>query len=246
MYRMLLHVQEFEITGSPIPRQQAIEHPVEATVRENADESSNASESEAWVDAPDALPTMSLVTQERLTPTFEVWQSRLLGVNDHETHFFHIAGTLGTTKCDYLCACRCHIRTPLETPRWLRDLCGYLFISHIAIPWLSRCCCSLPTCKQSDHGALRVSYVFPSWLMRRMLILSMTWQDISGPGASWTIQMPRIVPYYAPIWESIRFNRGLAVRELLKSFRCSPFDIRHDGTTLLYVRNPFLLYGSDV
>ena len=49
--------------------------------------------------------------------------------------------------------------------------------------------------------------------------------------------MPRMVPYYAPIWETIRFDRGLAVRELLKSFRSSPFDIRHDGTTLLYVSN---------
>ena len=47
--------------------------------------------------------------------------------------------------------------------------------------------------------------------------------------------MPRIVPYYAPIWESIRFDKMLAVRELLKTLKCSPFDIRQDGTNLLYV-----------
>lgn len=71
--------------------------------------------------------------------------------------------------------------------------------------------------------------------MRWMLVRSMTWKDILGQGITWTIRMPRIVLYYAPTWESIRSDRGLAVRELLKYSASSLFNITHDGAFLLYV-----------
>lgn len=237
IHRMLLHVQGVEVTGAQIQSEHSIENTVQGSVviGEPVDESGDPFEPEDWFDAPDGRPAMSLRSQAGAIQTSAPWHSRIADPNTGQDRFFCVRGTVGITHCDYLCACRCHIRTPLETPRWLRDLCGHLFANHIAMPWLSRRSCSLPSCKQSSHGALRVSYIFPTWLMRRMLVLSMAWKDISGPGATWTIRMPRIVSYYAPIWESIRFDRGLAVRELLRTSKSSPFDVRQDGTTLLYV-----------
>ena len=231
---MLLHVQDLDITGTATVTDHVSEDPVTTPEVGNSDDLGDLSEPEEWVDAPDSKSTKDEVSKQRLSPDFEIGQ--VLDIeNTGYNKVFQIAGTVGAASCGYLCPCRCHLRTPLETPRWLRDLCGYLFTSHIAVPCLSRRSCNLPTCKRSGSNALQVSYMFPAWIMRRMLVLSMTWKDLSGQGASWTIRMPRVVPYYASIWESIRSNRGLAVRNLLADFRSSPFDIRHDGTTLLYV-----------
>ncbi len=236
MYRMLLHVQGLEVTDTSTLTEESTENPAEASTGEDSNDSDKASEPEEWFNAPSPQPLR--VSHERTTSTSGIWQSRLLQLDDtNHAQAYHVTGTVGTASCDNLCPCRCHIRTPLKTPRWLRGLCGYLFSDHIIVPGLSRRFCNLSLCKQSGNGALRVSYIFPGWLVRRMLVLSMTWKDISGPGATWTIRMPRIVPYYAPIWEMIRFDRGLAVRQSLNMSRASSFDIRHDGTTLLYVRN---------
>lgn len=240
MHRMLLHVQQVEFAGESQNTAQLARRSGETFPREIADEPHDASETEEWVDAPDVPITTHPIDQERMSPLLTPWESRFLEFNNaSQDNMIHISGTINTTNCDLLCACQCHIRTPLETPRWLRELCGCLFMSHVAVPWLGRRRCNIITCKQTGLGAFCISYLFPAWFLQRMLVFSMRWKDLSGPGATWTIRIPRIVPYYAPIWESIRFDRVLAVRELLKTLRCSPFDIRQDGTNLLYVRNLF-------
>ena len=110
-------------------------------------------------------------------------------------------------------------------------------MSHIAVPRVYRRRCNISTRKQTGLGAFYMSYLLPAWFIRRMLMFSIIWKDLLGSGATWTVRIPRIVPYYAPIRESIRFDRVFAVRELLKTLRCSPVDIRQDGTNLLYARN---------
>lgn len=239
MHRMLLHIQRVNVISSPGVIAQSVQEPSAETYA--------TSESEEWFDAPDVQPSSSLVSQGRTTPTSQSWQSRIFDADGlGNDQVLRVAGAVGMPICDPLCACCCHIRTPLETPRCLRDLCGQLFTSHIAFPWLSRRSCNLFKCKQSGKDALRVSYIFPTWLMRRMLVICMTCRDISGPGATWSIRMPRIVPYNAPIWTSIRFNRGFAVRFLLRTFQSSPFDIWPSGSTLLYVRNDPITHFASI
>ncbi|KAL9632111.1 MAG: hypothetical protein Q9204_003929 [Flavoplaca sp. TL-2023a] len=89
MHRMLLHVQTLEVTDTPkIP-----------------DERLDISEPEEWVDAPDAQPTASLVSQASVRPTVKIWQSRLLNVdNTGHDQVFHVAGVVGMKTCDYLFA----------------------------------------------------------------------------------------------------------------------------------------------
>ena len=115
---MLLHVQEVDFAGESENMACLARRPGKTFVREIADESHDASETEDRADAPDIPMKTYLVDQERMGPPSTPWQSRFLEVNNaSQGKAIRRSGIINSTNCDLLCACLCHIRTPLETPR---------------------------------------------------------------------------------------------------------------------------------
>lgn len=145
-------------------------------------------------------------------------------------------------RCEVLCACQCHIRSRFSTQGWIATAMGSLFLNYYATPNLEVQPCNTPRCKRSSpSSSTRLTYYFPTWMMRKALAFS-SWNQFSGGGAKWVIETPREIPEDRPCWNFIQSGDSAAVQDLLKRRMMSPYDIDRGGRSVLNVSFPFRTY----
>lgn len=138
-------------------------------------------------------------------------------------------------RCEVLCACQCHTRSRFSTQGWIATAMGSLFFNYYATPNLEVRPCNTPRCKRSSpSSATRLTYYFPTWMMRKALAFS-SWNQFSGGGAKWVIETPREIPEDRPCWSFIQSGDIAAVQDLLKRRMMSPYDIDRSGRSVLNV-----------
>jgi len=64
--------------------------------------------------------------------------------------------------------CTCHIRYGARNPGPLSSVLGVLFVGYIGLPALGSSC-NLTSCRNSSVRALRITYTFPIWFLRRTI-----------------------------------------------------------------------------
>jgi hypothetical protein len=101
-----------------------------------------------------------------------------------------VTTSLADTRRDVYCPCQCHIRIQGRTPRWMSAIIGSLFYSYQLRPCVQVRSCSLPRCCQKTPSSSYFTYYFPTWAVRKALVLS-SWNDLNGRNASWDIKIPR-------------------------------------------------------
>ena len=154
---------------------------------------------------------------------------------DETSTQLRITTVMPLKACDWTCNCQCHVRTQSQTPQWLSAVVGTLFYSSTNTPSLDVRPCNVISCFRSQpSSSSRLTYYFPSWLMRTALIYS-TWSNLKGENSSWVVKMPREIPSYQPCWHYIQTGDVQKIKELLQRREMSPYDIRSDGTSVLHV-----------
>lgn len=103
---------------------------------------------------------------------------------------------LKRNRCDLACRCVCHRRSQFKSPRSLNDLLGSLFVGYQTSPW------SAQTCSNSDcrrrSKKLTYIYAFPQWLLARILLVNMAYDQSKGP--EFSLRVMRVRPFHTGIF----------------------------------------------
>ena len=141
--------------------------------------------------------------------------------------------------CEHTCNCACHQMARIKSPWYLNAIFGSLLIGYSGQPWSAR------TCDSTDcQGRLRsvsYTYVFPRWLLNRMIVLRTAYDQSRGPELC--IRLVRVRHHNAQIFYAAKLGSEEAaiheIQQLLKHGEASVLDVDENGVSALQVRtNP--------
>jgi hypothetical protein len=141
---------------------------------------------------------------------------------------------LSRRGCRDDCRCKCHARTSYRWPEALRAIVGDTFLNFVGQPAFVRRC-SRRDCRKAKIWSGEITYVFPSWLLKKIISMSMI---SKGPGWSFHMKCVNIV---RSISDVARYTTGgdlAGLRMLFSNRLATPYDTESDGWTLLHVSCP--------
>ncbi|CCC09297.1 hypothetical protein SMACR_09069 [Sordaria macrospora] len=141
------------------------------------------------------------------------------------------------TKCKMGCPCRCHIKTGVQTPSWLKSVVGTLFVSYTGSPLWGKLPCDHKKCEASDKGTKAMTtytYHFPTWLVSRALTFSLEKKTLQGINGSWTLHIPKMLTDKEPVWRILDHGTVQQLAGILGQGQVSPCDMNPDGKSLLH------------
>ncbi len=156
---------------------------------------------------------------------------------DKARQVIRFRATIENERCSPWCPCSCHLKTGIQSPRWLRHIIGQLFYTYVGTSLLYRRPCDFPKCLRSGSPSNRISYHLPAWALPRVLSFTSSWKDLNGQGATWTLRIPRVIN----MTESSRTSRIVqsgdvaALKVLVQNRQCYPLDVFFQGDSLLSV-----------
>jgi len=86
-------------------------------------------------------------------------------------------------QCYAHCGCACHATTRFNTPRMFQAVLGSLFVGYTCIPRVSPAC-NDDDCVKSSDAFVQINYLFPQWLVARMVSAAMRFSATTGPEIS--------------------------------------------------------------
>ncbi|KAK0750894.1 hypothetical protein B0T18DRAFT_58311 [Schizothecium vesticola] len=95
--------------------------------------------------------------------------------------------------CTRDCKCQCHRTSTLLTPHWIRSAVGSLALEYNGVVSFNLKACSVATCHSGGKRLARANYMFPPWLLRRGLFVSMAWDSLTNRGASLHLMVPTLL-----------------------------------------------------
>ena len=134
--------------------------------------------------------------------------------------------------CGPWCSCRCHTYSSYRLPWALRSIIGDLRVRYLSqIPE-----CNERSCKRSASAGLSAEYRFPSYVVKRYLVLKVHNGVCDGMNVS--LRIPRVTPWGNLLWFYTQNGEELAVQQLFSQGRASPYDINEQGSNaLIYARD---------
>ena len=134
--------------------------------------------------------------------------------------------------CKKWCSCCCHAQQSVRFPRALRNMIGLLFVGYSGIPILTPSC-NEKRCLKRSSPSMHVSYYFPTWLLSRVLNVTASFKAFDGPQL--TLNVPRVVDWWHPLWRPAYENNVGAIQTLFSEGLASPFVIGVYGQSALHV-----------
>lgn len=136
-------------------------------------------------------------------------------------------------QCRSYCGCACHAPTRFNSPRMLQAVVGSLFVGYSGIPRVSPAC-NDDDCVASKEAFVQINYMFPQWLVARMVSAAMRFSAQSGPELS--LRTLNVRNPEATIFKAAWENDAVAVNHLLENGEASVMDIAHGlGHTPLHL-----------
>ncbi|ETS82463.1 hypothetical protein PFICI_04339 [Pestalotiopsis fici W106-1] len=127
----------------------------------------------------DRLPDLHDTTDLKALEA-KVWEVLFQSTNHVSSQACAFAVHSQPSNCADKCPCSCHRRRPLESrfslPPLLRNICGTLFGGYKGDPIVSSRC-DRSQCLRQGHMRLRLTYLFPSWFLRRVLHTFINWSQ---------------------------------------------------------------------
>ncbi|KAH8586903.1 ankyrin repeat-containing domain protein [Bisporella sp. PMI_857] len=147
-----------------------------------------------------------------------------------ETAVFH-------QRCATQCRCQCHRVTRMQTPPWLKDIFGGLFVTTRGIrllPFPGRETCNESSCYRHSNTVARIDYYFPCWLMACMISIVGQGHALIGAGATLSLKASRMVPDYSPIFFAVDHANHKSIAHMVYSGSATLFDMDQYGDSLLW------------
>ncbi|OSS44078.1 hypothetical protein B5807_11233 [Epicoccum nigrum] len=189
-----------------------------------------ASHTPEGVDTPISLfpnSSMSRFIDHRVSPT------RHYEIQTGNTGIIQIKAQAQAFRrsCKPWCSCACHKKTTFRYPKLLRNVIGNLFVGYTGMPGLTPSC-NEKTCQQRSASSLEVTYYFPSWLLSRMLSMTLTLTAFGGPELN--LRMPRMVNWTTPLWRLSTVGEFGQIGKLFSAAKASPYDVNAYGQSALH------------
>jgi hypothetical protein len=190
---------------------------------------------------PDIDSNLTLLNSFTQAPPFRSSSPRMesnpgpLEIGGQAENAIFVKTSFNTRRCGRFCGCQCHVRTQLCTPRPFSRIFGLLLYNYSGTFLPGSRPCNNPRCQSRGHGASQFTYLFPRWMISRAISIMSNYGDLSGIGASWTVRLPRVIPFGARIWTLVESGDLKGVQEEFAKNHASPFDVEEHGWTLLHV-----------
>lgn len=144
---------------------------------------------------------------------------------------------IGNRKtCRNTCKCRCHEQSQIRTSGLLSKIVGNFFLSYNYLPILKPRSCNRPTCLRNPKDSISLSFILPSWMLRKRLAFFLSWSSVAGAGATLHYSVPRLNDRLWEVAMMLRDGRSQLLLKCIGSGRFLPTDVDQEGFTLLYVR----------
>ncbi|KAK3388973.1 ankyrin repeat-containing domain protein, partial [Sordaria brevicollis] len=140
-------------------------------------------------------------------------------------------------KCKMACPCRCHVKTEVQTPSWLKSVVGTLFVSYTGSQLWGKLPCDHKRCEASGKGSSAMTtytWHFPTWMVSRALAFSLERKSLRGTNGSWTLHIPKMLTGADPIWRILDHGTVQQLAGILGQGQVSPCDMNPDGKSLLH------------
>lgn len=138
-------------------------------------------------------------------------------------------------KCRSICRCRCHKSTSIVSPGYLQAAVGAFFLSYSAMPTFGNLPCDTAGCRRTQGSRIQLHYYLPKWLFSRAVQFTVSWDSLSGTGASLHLKLPRVIDPSDGVWEIIRCKGLVHLRQRFAWKQNSPADVSPAGMSLLLV-----------
>lgn len=186
-----------------------------------------------------------LITDDKSTYSSQTsFKSARSNVEEHKFGFDNSDGPVSydnqlTTEltCDSSCQCQCHAVNRLCTPEWTRNILGsFRFYGNGSI-LLKRRVCNKKLCHRSGSLRIQVSYRAPAWTLLKDFAVYANAQLAFGLIPTFTVTLPRIIPFAAVVWGIIELGHIVELQRLFSLGQSSPYDTNPDGTSLFKVHS---------
>ena len=141
--------------------------------------------------------------------------------------------------CSPLCVCRCHRSYHFRSPKFLDVIIGCLFLGYSAAPFRSQEC-DTGKCQRLLVTASVLKYVFPLWLLKRMIYVTLWMSKSNGPEL--IIRCPRVRSHYSSLFQATMQNAYDTldpslnkIAHMLKRGEASVLDVTEHGRSALWV-----------
>lgn len=140
-------------------------------------------------------------------------------------------------QCEPSCYCQCHQNTAVRSPGVLSGILGRLLLAwNAATLWRNRTC-DHPKCKHSSAKVVRLTYVFPRWMLHRALAASLSWGGITGAGADLRLAIPYVIGRDHIAWLVIADNDVPWLQREIARTRMTLTEVFDNGESLLMVKS---------
>jgi hypothetical protein len=144
--------------------------------------------------------------------------------------------TTAFLSCLRDCACRCHFRSIIRSPRLLSNFLGDIMLGFSNLPWavsgFSQC--DEQTCRRMRYPETEVKYILPSWFGNAVASFRVDFAIRFLP-LNIHIHTLNTIPYDSPILVCTQEGNLEGIMKLLQSGGASLYDVDPYGLGLLYV-----------
>ena len=143
--------------------------------------------------------------------------------------------TTSSMPCRANCKCQCHRYTRLSSPAILSGILGRLFLNYHTILSCNLLPCNSAACANNEARTIRLTYLFPTWLLARMVSIQFHLDSWREHGASIHLNVPHVLDESHDVWAAIRCNNITRLQHLITQKKISPMDVDKLGQSLLLV-----------
>lgn len=177
------------------------------------------------------LSSIDVTLADMQTKTIELDQASRSGAlaNADGTHAPPVSvSAYLRNKCDVDCSCTCHYRYRLGSPAVVNSILGRIFFGYVGLP-LPMSTCDSRSCASSEVRSLQITYVFPSWFVRRRVEIAMGSNFVGSLGLNIMVRNPREYTSEHSLFQLARQGKVDAMKHRLSLREASPNDISHRG-----------------
>ena len=136
--------------------------------------------------------------------------------------------------CRGLCNCSCHYRSRYQTPKFLNQFLGTLFIGYTGLPYWDKTC-DQPECSSQFSRTVTAAYTFPQWFLSRTLNIVAAMTHNGQPSLGIRVKN-RVKIAESDIFTLARLGDTQGIIEVFNRRRATIDDlVYHSGQTILQV-----------
>ncbi|KAL9112793.1 MAG: hypothetical protein Q9187_007725, partial [Circinaria calcarea] len=131
------------------------------------------------------------------------------------------------SPCTSYCTCACHKVRTFQSPALLHKAIGTLFLGYCGYPMMGLQNCTNTDCLSQSSFRTYVHYLFPSWILAKILIITLASSSLDKISVSLTVR--RIVSPGAEIFRLTQSDDVDGLKRLFSKGLASPNDSLSDG-----------------